>query len=236
MDPGTLGVLILSGVAGVAANVLYDSVKQILKQSSQRGISARLPSGETYDTTTKSASDEEIEMRLDSLRYLGTSTPKLHIERLDLAEDVLLPVIEVLHSRLTAADIDLHIADIDSLPSVNGDRKALQLAVYNLLDNAIKYSIRGTPIMITAETLDDAVKVNISNFGLRLHADEIESVFDRGYRGREAALSDQIGTGLGLSIARTSVVDMGGTLDFKAAEGMGVATIVLPGDPAITTA
>jgi two-component system phosphate regulon sensor histidine kinase PhoR len=89
------------------------------------------------------------------------------------------------------------------------DRKRLELALRNLLDNAVKYTDRGT-VSVRMEEHGDAVRVSVTDTGRGITAEHLPRVFERFYRvdrGRSRALG---GTGLGLSIVKHAVQLHGG--------------------------
>lgn len=88
------------------------------------------------------------------------------------------------------------------------DRKWTEEALYNLLDNAVKYSDDGTPITVTMTSYDIFVRIDVQNFGLTLKQEDYAKVFQRFYRASEAANLD--GVGLGLYLAREIIRGQGG--------------------------
>jgi len=81
--------------------------------------------------------------------------------------------------------------------------------LFNLLDNALKYSPEGSPIDISASVEGGSLLVRVADRGLGLAGDEAEKVFEKLYRG-SAARSGRRGAGLGLAIARAIIDAHGG--------------------------
>lgn len=108
--------------------------------------------------------------------------------------------------------------------TVEGDRQRMKQVLMIALDNAVKYSERGSTIRFDAATEKDAVVLTIRNRSARVDEEELPRLFDRFYRGREAAVGSA-GSGLGLAIARRMVVKMGGTIELQrdGADGIKVA-------------
>jgi two-component system sensor histidine kinase KdpD len=115
------------------------------------------------------------------------------------------------------------------LPMAQGDPVLLEQVLFNILDNASKYSSAGTTITLTAHRDDDRVTLQIADEGPGLPNDAYERVFDKFYR-VHAADSQRAGTGLGLAICRGFVEAMGGTITAaNRTDGTGaIFTIVLP--------
>jgi two-component system sensor histidine kinase KdpD len=83
--------------------------------------------------------------------------------------------------------------------------------LFNILDNASKYSPPGTTIRVSGERFHDKVRLQVEDEGEGIPAGEAEHIFDRFHRAQKG---DQVraGTGLGLTIARGFIEAMGGTI------------------------
>ena len=97
------------------------------------------------------------------------------------------------------------------------DRRLFSQAVSNLLDNAVKYADKGAEVLIHAETNKAKQKgyIHIINEGIPITEDEVEKIFERGYRSPVAIRKYTVGTGIGLTIARAIVRLHGGDLTVK---------------------
>jgi two-component system sensor histidine kinase KdpD len=84
---------------------------------------------------------------------------------------------------------------------VKADRKLIQMALLQLLDNACKYGQPGSPIVVRVFEKSSELMVTVSNEGSFIPAEEREKVFQRFYRGPESARAVS-GTGIGLSVVR----------------------------------
>ncbi|MBC7765269.1 MAG: HAMP domain-containing protein [Hyphomonadaceae bacterium] len=102
-------------------------------------------------------------------------------------------------------------------------------AVFNIVDNAIKYTDDGGIVHITLNQFDQEVYITIEDNGIGLSAEEQEKIFERFYRVDKARDRQTGGTGLGLAIARQAVRNHGGDIDIESEEGKGSKfTIRLP--------
>ena len=99
-----------------------------------------------------------------------------------------------------------------SLPPVLADAHRIEQVLYNLLDNAIKYSPDGGHVHVRAGMADGEIVVSVIDEGLGIPADELPSLFERFYRGTGARSRGIGGTGLGLAICRGIVVAHGGRI------------------------
>jgi signal transduction histidine kinase len=117
----------------------------------------------------------------------------------------------------------------DDLPPIDANRRGMVRAVYNLLDNAAKYSSSDQPIRVSAARRNGSLAFEVRDGGTGLDPDEVSRIFDRFYRGRAARSTTVKGTGLGLSIAETVVKAHAGRIEVMTAPGQGSSfTILLP--------
>lgn len=93
-----------------------------------------------------------------------------------------------------------------------GDRIKLNQILYNLMDNAIKYTPEGGEIRISLKAEDDSLIWVVRDNGIGIPADDQEHIFERFYRVDKARSRETGGTGLGLSIVRQMVKMHGGTI------------------------
>ena len=106
------------------------------------------------------------------------------------------------------------------------DVNLLTTALSNLLHNALRHAPRGTPVTVTAALAESRLRISVADRGPGIPPDQQERIFERFYRGRNAAAG---GLGLGLPIARQFVELLGGTLTAASAPDGGAAfTIALP--------
>jgi len=99
-----------------------------------------------------------------------------------------------------------------SLPPVLADAHRIEQVLYNLLDNAIKYSPDGGRVELRASVSGDDVVVSVVDEGLGIPADELPTMFERFHRGKGARSRGIGGTGLGLAICRGIVAAHGGRI------------------------
>lgn len=99
-----------------------------------------------------------------------------------------------------------------SLPPVLADAHRIEQVLYNLLDNAIKYSPDGGRIELKTSVSGDEVVVSVIDEGLGIPADELPTLFERFRRGKGARSRGIGGTGLGLAICRGIVAAHGGRI------------------------
>jgi two-component system phosphate regulon sensor histidine kinase PhoR len=114
---------------------------------------------------------------------------------------------------------------------IMGDRIHLSNVVYNLLDNAIKYSKDTPKILVTTESDDFAVTIRVKDFGIGIKKDQQERIFDKLYRVPTGDVHDIKGFGLGLSYVKAIVEKHQGVVSVKSEFGKGSTFIIqLPYD------
>ena len=106
--------------------------------------------------------------------------------------------------------------------SVLADRDAFKQIMLILMDNALKHSSGN--ISVSARRKDSQVEIRVQDRGEGIPPEQFEHIFDRFYRGEEAA--DTQGFGLGLSIARSLVDAQGGTITMESQVGWGSCAIL----------
>ena len=100
---------------------------------------------------------------------------------------------------------------------VRGDAAALSVSLFNVLDNATKYSVDGSPVEVVVLDERDLVHIDVTNRTLSTAPDELASVFQPGYRGRTATTLSSRGLGMGLWLVRSLMHSLGGSVSFRPA-------------------
>lgn len=91
------------------------------------------------------------------------------------------------------------INQVNETMTASFDQKWTAEALFNILDNAVKYSPPGSQVKITAESYEMYAAIKITDEGKGIAEDEIPRIFGRFYRGEDARLEEGIGIGLYLS-------------------------------------
>lgn len=99
------------------------------------------------------------------------------------------------------------------------DRKWTAEAVYNIIDNAYKYSPEGSTVTIALEEYNLFTRIRIADQGPGVTTDEVPRLFDRFYR--SPRFKDREGVGLGLSLAREIIRKEGGYIKVSSVPGSG---------------
>ncbi len=146
----------------------------------------------------------------------------------------LIDLSDVIGSALRRAGAALagHVIEVDlapDLPMLKLDPVLFEQALFNLLDNAAKYTPAGTRVGVRARRDGSLVRLEITDEGDGIPIADLERIFDKFYR-VQAADKKRAGTGLGLAICRGFVETMGGTISAanRRDRSGAVFTITLP--------
>jgi two-component system sensor histidine kinase SenX3 len=140
--------------------------------------------------------------------------------------------VEQVRAAAEARGVGLEVAEVPRRIMVPGDRRQLVSAVYNLLDNAVKYSEPGSPVHLRCATNGDWVELAVQDHGIGIPSRDYERIFERFYRVDRARSRETGGTGLGLAIVRHVATNHGGRVSVTSREGDGsIFLLRLPAGP-----
>jgi signal transduction histidine kinase len=100
----------------------------------------------------------------------------------------------------------------DPSQSITCDRRRVEMALVNLLDNGIKYSEPGQTVEIGWESGQDKTTIWVKDRGRGIQASDLPHIFDRFYRSRDSV---EEGSGLGLAIVKSVASAHGGSISVK---------------------
>jgi len=109
----------------------------------------------------------------------------------------------------------------EKLPPVVVDAEKIKLALQNLIENAIKYTLPGGKISISLKRLEDSIEFSIKDTGVGIPKDQQNRVFTKFFRGANAMKLETEGSGLGLFITKNIIEAHGGKIWFESEEGKG---------------
>ncbi|MDZ4817041.1 MAG: ATP-binding protein [Verrucomicrobiota bacterium] len=132
-------------------------------------------------------------------------------------------------------NLSLSIEGIGVSESIYIDPKLIERVMYNLLDNAVKYTPEGGKVVITLNEKNSETQVTVADTGPGIPLADQPHIFERFYRVEKGRTRDVGGTGLGLSICKHIVFNHGGRIWVESEPGKGSRFhFVLP-DQAIPT-
>lgn len=104
---------------------------------------------------------------------------------------------------------------------VYADLGKIQQVLYNLIDNAIKFSYPDSAIEIQAYTRNEKIFVSVKDRGIGIPRDSVKKIWERFYKSDQSRGKDKRGTGLGLAIVKEIIQAHGENIDVVSTEGVG---------------
>lgn len=108
---------------------------------------------------------------------------------------------------------------------VSADMSKIQQVIYNLIDNAIKFSHPDSTITIETTERNDKIFVSVKDTGIGIPKDSIKKIWERFYKTDLSRGKDKKGTGLGLSIVKEIISAHGENINCISTEGVGTEFI-----------
>ena len=120
--------------------------------------------------------------------------------------------------------LELKLNDID----IKANKDHLYSAIYNIVDNAIKYNKQNGKIIINLEiNKDNKPQLSIKDTGIGISKEDQERIFERFYRVDKSRSKANGGTGLGLSIVKHTLNNMNATIQVKSQLNKGSTFIII---------
>jgi len=142
-------------------------------------------------------------------------------------EEIIGTVLTGLHKQLLGRKLVVNIPS--GIPLVYADSVLIEQVLINLIENALRYTLSGTNIDITVETLQQEVKISVADYGPGIPEGQEEHLFEKFYQANKEGA--QSGVGLGLTICRAIVEAHGGSISVRNKPDSGaVFTFTLPND------
>jgi two-component system, OmpR family, phosphate regulon sensor histidine kinase PhoR len=161
-----------------------------------------------------------------NLAKLEKGNVELNIETLDLLE-IIPDVLKNLSVQLEAKNAEVKFFNHKGEFWVLADRVHLTNIVFNLIDNAIKYSSESPVIQISLRNVADEVELSIKDNGVGIAKEHFNKIFDKFYRVSQGDLHDTKGYGLGLSYVKHLLDLHDGSIRVESNPGQGTEFIVL---------
>ena len=157
-----------------------------------------------------------------TLSRLESINPGLRRETADLAA-LLNSILEDYRARPTSAGHELSTIIDPSIGALLIDPLKITQVLENLIDNAIKYTPKGSHIEVSAKQRENIIEICVRDNGLGIPEADLPHIFERFYRVDKGRSRDKGGTGLGLSIVKHIVQLHGGQVRAESKLGQGTA-------------
>ncbi len=161
---------------------------------------------------------------LSELEERGSRIDKTEVDLKPLTESIL----KMFEKRANDKGLLLSLEASPELPAVRADPGQMEGLLLNLIDNAIKYTDKGS-VTVRLASREDGLAIEVEDTGLGIDADHLPHVFERFYVADKSRSKKLGGTGLGLSIVKHIVLAHKGTVSVKSRVGEGTkVTVGLP--------
>ena len=136
--------------------------------------------------------------------------------------DVLEKVTNTLRMQATQKEVELSLELPKDLPQhIDADPALFHQAIYNLVENAVKYTPEGGQVFVRVRTSDEDLVFEIQDTGIGIAVEDMPRLFEKFYRGKAREARARVGTGLGLAIVRSIAERHGGRVWVESEEGKG---------------
>lgn len=120
-----------------------------------------------------------------------------------------------------AKSIKIKLSHEDKDYMVSADKMRIQQVIYNLIDNAIKFSPTNADIEVDVFDKNDKVFVSVKDYGIGISPENQTKIWDRFYKADELARQGKKGTGLGLAIVKEIINAHNENINVVSTEGVG---------------
>jgi signal transduction histidine kinase/DNA-binding NarL/FixJ family response regulator len=156
---------------------------------------------------------------------------KVAFEPVD-ASAVVKEVIELYREKLQARNLRVEVQMEPGIPRIAIPADDLRTLLVNLIGNAVKYNRDGGTVGIQANRLDGKARIDVTDTGLGIQAQNLPHIFDEFFREKRKETRDIEGNGLGLAIVKRLVERSSGKIEVQSTEGVGSTfSIYLPLNP-----
>ena len=149
-------------------------------------------------------------------------------EEIDIGETIIRSV-GSLDSLFSKKGVNLSLEIEDGMPPYRANSFLVERMLINLIENSAKYTPENGSVSVRASTQNGAFRIEVEDNGIGIPLEHHERIFERFYRVDKNRSREIGGTGLGLSIVKHIVIQHGGTIGVRSAEGEGSTfTVELP--------
>ncbi len=203
----------LTAIIGYA-NILSDGILGNLEKDQKEAIDAICKSGDHL----KLLIDDVLNLaRIESGKEVSNPQSFNLKSALEESYDLIVQTAEAKNITLYKVTLPESLKDIN----IYFDPKHFKQIMVNLLSNAIKYTHDKGEVRIHAKKETDFIRVSISDTGVGIPQDKIETLFERFERGVDEYSKNQVGTGIGLNLTKKLIELNGGEIAVESTVGEG---------------
>lgn len=155
-----------------------------------------------------------------TLNDLDPKSVRLNYSDFDI-NDVIRHTIETFEGVCTEKKITFKLTFSSRQLMVHADMEKIQQVVYNLVDNAVKFSHPDSFIAISTTTKNGRAFISVKDNGIGIPKDDLKKIWERFYKTDNSRGRDKKGSGLGLAIVREIIQTHGERIDVISTEGVG---------------
>jgi two-component system phosphate regulon sensor histidine kinase PhoR len=137
--------------------------------------------------------------------------------------------VEACRTRAEREGVALELHVDEDLPPVRLDERAIEIAVFNLIDNALKYAAEGKHVVVAVRLVDRTLEIRVTDFGPGIPPDDRKRIFERFERGRTASGKHVRGSGIGLALVKHIAEAHGGKVTIEDAVPRGSTFVIALG-------
>ena len=189
---------------------------ELLKSSAK----SKLNRNEAADLKYAVASMQRISHAVTGiLDIAGTDSPQVRLN--ESKQDIVSLAKEEIRSISNANGREYSLVTSSERILVKVDKFKICDVLYNLLDNADRYSEKGQPVEVSIEEKRGSVVLEFKDYGIGIKSENTKRVLDAFFRGAKASKLSPTGTGVGLYVVKLFVEAHGGKVDVESVQGQG---------------
>ena len=163
---------------------------------------------------------EKLTTGLRDLNSWSSTGPELIFEEFNM-ENVVASTVETFQGSCEKKHIELIIQFPPKHYNAYADKGKIEQVLYNLLDNAIKFSNAGSKIIIKIYNRGDKIYCSVKDFGMGIPAGSLDKIWQRFYKTDLSRGRDKTGSGIGLAIVKEIIMAHNEHIDVISTEGVG---------------
>ncbi len=164
-----------------------------------------------------------VRSMLELTRLQSAQVQKVKFDICELMSRVLV----TFEQKIDAKELQVDLQVPDKAVNVMGDPDKISQVVFNLLDNAVKFSTQGAPLTLAVKTSGSKANISITNIGQTIPPEEQKLIFDRFHKGDYSRGMNKDGLGLGLHLVKTILASHGEDIAVTSADGVTTFTFTM---------